>query len=38
MVVQYDRENFPTNPAVDHFKNFDEIVNTLKSVVEHDEK
>ena len=38
MIVQYDRENFASNPAVDHIKNFDEIVNTLKSVIEHNEK
>jgi len=38
MVVQYDKENFTTNPVVEQLKNFDEIVNTLKSTIEHEDK
>jgi hypothetical protein len=36
MVIQYDRENFTANPVVDSFKNFEEIVNALKSTVEQE--
>ena len=38
MVVEYDKDNFTTNPAYENIKNFDEIANSLKSSIESSDK
>jgi hypothetical protein len=38
MVVEYDKENFSVSPAFESVRNFDEIANSLKSIIEHDNK
>ncbi len=38
MVIEYDKDNFTTNPAYESIKNFEEIGNSLKSAIEFDNK
>ena len=38
MVIEYDKENFTSNPAYEGIKNFEEIGNSLKSAIEFDNK
>lgn len=38
MVIEYDKDNFTSNPAYEGIKNFEEIGNSLKSAIEFDNK